>query len=45
MGRIERQEGATVQHEAARDVVLQQATEGRGVDGGDVHDDHSRAAR
>lgn len=44
VGRVKGQKGATVQHQAARDTVLQQATEGGAVDGGDLHDDHSRTA-
>lgn len=45
VGQVEGQEGATVQHEAAGDVVLQPAAQGRTVDCGNIHDDHSRATR
>lgn len=42
MGRVEGEEGATVQQQAARGRVLQLDTQGRTVDGGHLHYDHSR---
>lgn len=45
VGQVERQERAAVQHEAAGHVVPQPAAQGRTVDCGDIHDDHSRASR
>lgn len=41
VGRVEGEERAAVQHQAAGVVALQQLTQGRRVDAGDLHYDHS----